>query len=98
MTVKEAVSQLKDLMRDRESFFNNNGDDDIFRTDAKACDIAIEALEKQIPKKPIISEEQHIRYVTTFECPACNGKFTGFGVAKYCYRCGQALDWSEINA
>ncbi len=63
----------------------------------KGLEMAKEALEKQIPKKPIISEEQHIRYVTTFECPACNGKFTGFGVAKYCYRCGQAIDWSEGN-
>ncbi len=48
-----------------------------------------------IAQKPIISEEQHVRYVTTFDCPACNGNFTGFGVAKYCYHCGQAIDWSE---
>ncbi len=61
----------------------------------KALAIAQKALEKQIPKKPIISEEQHVRYVTTFDCPACNGNFTGFGVAKYCYHCGQAIDWSE---
>lgn len=64
----------------------------------KALEMAKEALVKQIPEKPVISEEQHIRYVTAFECPVCNGKFTGFGVAKYCYHCGQAIDWSEGNA
>ncbi len=49
MTIKGAITQLKDLKRDRESFFNNDGDDEVFCTDAEACKIAIEALEKQIP-------------------------------------------------
>lgn len=56
---------------------------------------AIQALEKQIPKKPIKSEKQVIRYVTTYCCPTCKLGFTGTGVAKWCYHCGQKLDWSE---
>ena len=55
----------------------------------------IMALEKQIPKKPIKSEKQVIRYVTTYCCPTCKLGFTGTGVAKWCYHCGQKLDWSD---
>lgn len=58
-------------------------------------DVAIKALEKQIPKKPIKSKEQKIRYVNTYYCPTCNLGFTGFNIAKWCYHCGQKLDWSD---
>ena len=54
------------------------------------------ALEKQIPKKPAVSEDQPVRYVITYKCPDCGGKFTGT-VSNYCYHCGPALDWSEEN-
>lgn len=57
--------------------------------------MAIKALEKQIPKKPIKSKEQKIRYVNTYYCPTCNLGFTGFNIAKWCYHCGQKLDWSD---
>ena len=53
-----------------------------------------EALEKQIPKKPIKSDRQEIRYTLTYDCPTCGRQFTGTGFADYCYHCGQALDWS----
>lgn len=58
-------------------------------------DMAIKALEKQIPKKPIKSKEQKIRYVNTYYCPTRNLGFTGFNIAKWCYHCGQKLDWSD---
>ena len=51
---------------------------------------AIEALEKQIPKK-----------VTKSACPSCNRIFLFRHSEKrkgdYCDNCGQALDWSENN-
>lgn len=51
---------------------------------------AIEALEKQIPKK-----------VTKSACPSCNRIFLFRHGEKrkgdYCDNCGQALDWSENN-
>lgn len=62
---------------------------------SEALSISIQALEKQIPKKPIKSEKQVIRYVTTYCCPTCKLGFTGTGVAKWCYHCGQKLDWSN---
>lgn len=61
----------------------------------EAYEMAIQALEKQIPKRPIKSKEQRIRYVNTYYCPTCNLSFTGFNIAKWCYHCGQKLDWSD---
>lgn len=61
----------------------------------KAHNIAIKALKKQIPKKPIKSKEQKIRYVNTYYCPTCNLGFTGFNIAKWCYHCGQKIDWRK---
>nr|DAV18924.1 MAG TPA: zinc-ribbon containing domain protein [Bacteriophage sp.] len=59
--------------------------------------IAIQALEKQMPKKPIKSEKQVVRYVNTYYCPICNLGITGTNIAKWCYHCGQKLDWGDDN-
>lgn len=55
------------------------------------------AVEKQKPKKPIKNREQYIRYTSEYSCPNCGRGFTGTGIAKYCYHCGQKLDWSEVQ-
>ena len=60
-----------------------------------ALALAIDALEKQIPKKPIAADEQHIRYSMNYICPLCGKHFSGTGIASYCYHCGQALDWND---
>ena len=60
-----------------------------------AYEMAIKALEKQIPKKPIKSENQVVRYVNTYYCPTCELGITGTNIAKWCYHCGQAIDWSD---
>ena len=57
--------------------------------------VAIEALEKQIAKKPIKSENQVVRYVNTYYCPTCELGITGTNIAKWCYHCGQKIDWSD---
>lgn len=62
-----------------------------------ALAIAQKALEKQMPKKPIPTEEQHIRYSMNYICPLCGKHFSGTGIADYCYHCGQALDWSDTE-
>ena len=58
--------------------------------------LAMTALEKQIPKKPIKAKE-HIMYSMCYICPNCQKNFSGTGIASYCYHCGQALDWSDIK-
>ena len=61
---------------------------------------AIESLEKQIPKKG------SIKYLSSYTddppvllCPNCHEHIPteGCNFYKYCYKCGQALDWSDIE-
>lgn len=58
---------------------------------AAAADMAIEALEKQIPKK-VIREDVEVAELDY--CPNCKVRFFKSGMA-YCGACGQALDWGE---
>lgn len=66
----------------------------------KASNIAIKALEKQIPKKPT---DVCTPVITWGLCPVCKGKLNMLGgqpnkVFKsnnFCPDCGQALDWSD---
>lgn len=73
---------------------------------AKALDIAIQALEKQIPKKPMRIERNAMGWeYRDYYCPC--GKFIGAEPhiksilekgeipVKYCDDCGQRLDWSD---
>ena len=76
-----------------------------------AGEMAIKALEKQIPKKPILTDHDHDEHFSkTVECANCN-KVIGawlYGRSwcegskkyfikshKYCNECGIKLDWSE---
>ena len=56
-------------------------------------EFVISALEKQIPKKPIL-DTIFPSGVKWYFCPACKHN----GIEKtgaYCHNCGQALDWGD---
>lgn len=63
------------------------------------------AIEKQIPKKPINRYEKHLPYMEEKmifgRCPICSTRQSGGSLwwhkhyNKFCYECGQALDWSD---
>ena len=56
--------------------------------------LAIDALEKQIPKKPIIREaEDSFGYVKYILCPNCEKVEFGYERPCFCRLCGQAIDW-----
>ena len=93
MTWSEAVEKLKN-MRLFMQIEDDNNYCKFTEDDYKANEMAIQALEKQIPKKPVKSEKQVVRYVNTYYCPICNLGITGTNIAKWCYHCGQKLDWS----
>ena len=57
-------------------------------------EVVVEALEKQIAKKPKKTGIEGYRYVDAYICPTCKGNFSGTRIADYCYHCGQKLDWS----
>ena len=68
---------------------------------AEALDIAIQALEKQIPKKPIMKkyfEDLEDEYLC---CPTCGEILTDRIPADnktfyfHCMNCGQKFDWSD---
>lgn len=85
MTAQEAVGALKLInLKGVHPFYD-------WEEMLEVRNVAIKALDKQIPKK-----------VTKSACPSCNRIFLFRHSEKrkgdYCDNCGQALDWSENNA
>ena len=80
MTPQEAIQRIKqhnEIHSKKERFA-------IYITEA--LNMAVETLEKQIPKKP------HRRKDTTYTfCPCCD---SGNLMNDYCTDCGQKIDWS----
>lgn len=81
MTNKEAVETLKIAIAEVE--WNYTMDYDI------AFEKALEALEKQVPKKIIETDWIY--------CPNCEISLDPVQREKYCVICGQALDWGEAE-
>lgn len=96
MKIKEAIDELQEDIALYESDITSAGDGTPDGDLLLALYMAISALEKQIPKKPIKAKE-HIRYSMCYICPNCQRTFSGTGIASYCYNCGQALDWSDTK-
>lgn len=69
------------------------------------ADLVVEALRKQIPKKVVKKIEFSSYEYISYRCPICNqhflskieGEFVAGTKSKYCYKCGQALDWSDTE-
>ena len=59
----------------------------ITESEHESVRMAIVALEKQIPKKPIGSMN-----VIGVYCPGCKKVWVNSNY-DYCHRCGQAIDW-----
>lgn len=101
MTCKEAHKFLE--IKQREMTIKRH----LYNEQAiKINGLAIEALEKQIPKKPNYEYEQTGNGISSVirlpVCPSCNGINDGeqysAGVnEKFCCICGQALDWSDTK-
>ena len=63
-----------------------------------AVDIAIQALEKQIAKKPYHISPVDDNDNANVECPICHcATDYAINVIKkgHCWKCGQLLDWSD---
>jgi len=102
MKTVQVIEQLKDLIEDRKSFLDENGvGDEVFRADIEALEIAIEALEKQIPMKvtgyktKVKARDIETNEIMTYDCmrcPSCE-KWLSQNY-KHCSHCGQRLDWT----
>lgn len=85
--VREAIKYFKIMLFDMEGMG--------FKYIPKYYETAIEALEKQLPKKPDIMD--YILGDINFKCPTCKSEYIcekGYEHF-YCPNCGQRLDWSE---
>lgn len=103
MINEEAIKILKTLIPKTCKMVDGRlkgGFDDTDSSKYKAIQIAINALEKQIPKKlikknPICysrSKDGEELYAYDYHCPLCD---TMLNIAEHHCPCGQALDWSD---
>lgn len=80
MSIKDAIEYFYEMMK------NGNIKND---TQQLAYETAIDALEKQIPKKPIGKNNERKIYM----CQCGNTQINTMD--NFCGICGQKLDWSE---
>ena len=94
MTQRE-IDRIKNAIRHIESSLD---------VDPWAAEIAVEAMRKQIPEKPMKSLDVDTKSLYRLYCPTCGVKIghgnsrvgyivKTYGSEKYCDNCGQAIDW-----
>lgn len=99
MEPSKAIDALKNL-RLFMQLEDKQNENKFSKDNYEAVDLAIQALEKQIPKKPtIIDYKKYIGTVKNAEflrgaywCPNCR---QAIKCGTFCNKCGQRLDWSE---
>lgn len=88
MTEREAIMIIQAIP---EKIWNQ-----MDKVEEQAISMAIEALEKQIPKKPLIWENKYYDSPVPnddwgYECPCCGNRDIDY--PEHHCTCGQALDW-----
>lgn len=92
MTPNEAINLLDELKTIYDSMFQYS------TFYMKALDMAIDALKKQVPTKPVGEHYAHMR------CPSCNHRIrSGMGSSSrrrdnWCNYCGQKILWRGDDA
>ena len=95
----EEEKRMNKFKKAAEHFSSYSGNDCYSEKMQNYCELAVEALEKQIPKKP--TKTLDVRYGNGYEyndwiCPTC-GNFLCFepspDVRIHHCKCGQKLDW-----
>lgn len=79
--IEKAIEVIKNAKIIINEWLENNIND-------KEFDLAISALEKQIPKKPMSMQSREPEYM----CTTCGFKFYGTSMT-ICLHCGQRLKW-----
>ena len=100
MKPEEAKDILSDMRDQHLCFIESSENKDEWQKkylkEAWACDSGAKALEKQIPCKP----EEYVpdfpyNIFSTQKCAKCGTPIIGKKISKYCYECGQKIDWGE---
>lgn len=93
MNIGEQILAYKELRNNGQAFFIDNYED---------ADRIIEALEKQVPKKPDLEgdgydPEGNLVY-DTWICPCCGKHYeVDYEEYNHCPECGQAIDWGDLD-
>lgn len=101
MNNQKAIEWIKAISATQSNSLNKNS----LADRKEALHMAIQALEKQIGRKPQINTDKYSDLIQNYYCPAC-GRYFGqrgihneilFNKERYCQgeNCGQAIDWSE---
>lgn len=91
------IMKIEEAYKQCAEFFESGG---IGQLDSVAFIMALNSVQKQIPKKPLKIKGE---YKNKFICPACKSEevmtgcdpFLDYGL-NWCNNCGQAIDWSEV--
>ena len=96
MTAQKALHEISTMVFRNTDDFEMRISKDCYKT-------IVNALEKRIPKKPtphIVKVERlkigNARWgkgTTVYKCPCCNNFISR--LYDYCFKCGQAIDWSD---
>ena len=105
--IKKAIRHFECMKNDAvvvldSGFGTHPGESDlVYRNRKMYAELAINALEKQIPKKPEYEADGYADGELVYDyakCPICGHDFE-YGIndwgCKYCSDCGQKLDWSD---
>lgn len=82
MTIQEALKWMKTI----KGLYKP-----LLKEANEACDVAIQALEKQISKKPIKGKNGDL----SCSCGLIIQRKNRRTCLHYCHNCGQAIDWSD---
>jgi hypothetical protein len=101
MTERDAIEKLKN-MRLFMQLEDEKNECKFTEDDYKANEMAIQALEKQMPKKPIFNHNLSDT-LSVFHCECGNtikvshdiGIMNNNNAPNYCSKCGCRLDWSD---
>ena len=94
MTASEAIERIDEVLHS-EYYYDETLGYQLTSDDFEWLEKAKQALEKQVPKKPLDKEQE---YDGEFGlCPNCKKVVSDFREFKICYNCGQALDWSDTE-
>ncbi len=98
--VREAIKILrKEKQEGKEGlgfYGNNSWYTGLLQRKIEACNTAIEALEKQLPKKVKNVSDAYSYMIGEYrlgKCPNCENEVSD--VINVCLKCRQNLDWSE---
>ena len=84
MTIEDAIQEIDALVHAAMGEYNIKDEEDDY--DEEVLGVAVWAMKKQIPMKPLSSYGE-------YTCPMC--EITVSKGDEHCWHCGQKLDWED---